>query len=160
MIFDRLSSLFQSRPVVDAAVIAGTAASAVGLAYGVVRESLSSVSEDESIMNFSQLGILRCICNEEQPENLLMDRRQFCRSCGGEVVEQNDAMLSKQLSAQEILQMTRNLRKAGVRARNLQVPSTVTDIHELNAWLDSDSPKDPRIPPSRTSTTIERHLHN
>jgi hypothetical protein len=85
-----------------------------------------------------------------------MDRRQVCRSCGGEVIQADPAMLTRELTSEDIERMTRQLRSAGIKARNLELPSTVTDIHELQAWFKSGAKKTPRNPPTQSSPSVEQ----
>ena len=118
-----------------------------------------SVSEAESIMNFSSLGTLRCICGAEHAENTLEDRRQFCRSCGCEVVAIDTTLFEKQLTRQEIKTRTRDLRKAAIRARNLDLPPSITSIEELNRYLAHTKPKEKLPPPSRPTTVEQPQVH-
>jgi hypothetical protein len=116
-------------------------------------------SESESVMNFSKNGTLRCICGAEHSSVDFPDRRQFCRSCGCEVVEQDRSLLNKQLSKQEIKVMTRSLRRAAIRASHLELPPSITSIHELHQYLKSDEPKDTRTPPTRPTTLKQPQVH-
>jgi len=114
--------------------------------------------ESDSLMNFSSMGTLRCICGTSHPEGVSLDRRQICRSCGCEVVASNTTMLDKQLTHKEIKAMTASLRKAAIRASHLELPPTITTIEELHRYLDSSEAKTPRMPPpSNGSTTSEQH---
>jgi hypothetical protein len=90
-----------------------------------------------SIMNFGSLGVLRCVCHHSGPR----ERRQFCRSCGFEVVTPDEALLSKKLSRREIKAMMRSLSRAANRAGNLELPATITNIHQLHRYLDGAEPK-------------------
>ena len=131
-----------------------------GLAVALLRvpkESLRpfGVSESESIMNFSSLGTLRCVCGQQHEEHGAPDRRQFCRSCGCEVVASDPNMLVKELSSKDIKVMTRQLRSAAIRARNMELPPSITSIEELNRYLADAAPPSNLPPPSRP-TTVEQ----
>ena len=117
------------------------------------------VSEAESIMNFSSLGTLRCICGAEHSNNAAEDRRQFCRSCGCEVVRVDTAQFDKHLTRKEIKAMTRNLRNAAIRAKNMELPPSITSIEELNAYLATAEPNDKMPPPSRPTTIESPTIH-
>jgi hypothetical protein len=117
------------------------------------------VSEAESIMNFSSLGTLRCICGAEHMDNQIEDRRQFCRSCGCEVVKVDTSLFDKPLTRREIQAMTRNLRNAAIRARNMELPPSITSIDELNEYLATAQPNDKMPPPSRPTTIEQPQIH-
>ena len=141
--------------------VAGLACS--GLAVALLRAPLDlrpfGVSESESIMNFSSLGTLRCVCGAEHSENAAADRRQFCRSCGCEVVTTDRSLLDKQLTRREIRAMTRQLRTAAMRARNLELPPSITSIEELNRYLAGGEPTSKLPPPSRPTTVEQPQVH-
>ena len=117
------------------------------------------VGEAESIMNFSSLGTLRCICGAEHAPAPVEDRRQFCRSCGCEVVRVETALFDKHLTPKEIRTMTRNLRNAAIRARNMELPPSITSIDELNQYLATSAPKDKMPPPSRPTALEQPQIH-
>jgi hypothetical protein len=117
------------------------------------------ITEAESIMNFSSLGTLRCICGTEHGNPVIEDRRQFCRSCGCEVLKVDPAMYEKPLTRKEIKAMTRNLRNAAIRSRNMELPPSITSIDELNAYLATTSPNDKLPPPSRPTTVEQPQVH-
>ncbi len=134
-----------------------------GLAVALLRAPLDlrpfGVSESESIMNFSSLGTLRCICGAEHTENSSADRRHFCRSCGCEMVATDRSLLTKQLTRAEIRAMTRQLRIAAIRARNLELPPSITSIEELNRYLTGAEPAGKLPPPTRPTTAEQPQVH-
>ena len=109
------------------------------------------VSDAESLMNFSSLGTLRCICGAEHGDAGRADRRQFCRSCGCEVVVGNPQALREPMSTREIKALTGLLRESAIRARNLDLPMSITSVDELQRYLDGSEHKTPRTPPSQPS---------
>jgi hypothetical protein len=132
-----------------------------GFAFAFFRGRLGRLSffgnrDSESLMNFSSLGALRCICGTQHPEGVAVERRQFCRSCGCEVAESNTKLLEKQLTRKEIKAMTMSLRRAAMRASHLELPPTINNVEELHRYLDSAEPKVPRMPPPSGSTKEQR----
>lgn len=109
--------------------------------------------ESDSLMNFSSLGTLRCICGAQHTGGAGADRRQFCRRCGCEVAATNTAMVDKQLSKREIKAMTASLRRAAIRASHLELPPTITTISELHEYLESSEPRT-----LRTKSTSPAHI--
>jgi len=155
-----LRALFTAR----AALIPVTGGIMTGIAFALYRGTLgrlftSEVKDSDSLMNFSRLGTLKCVCGETHPESISADRRQFCRSCGCEVMATNSAQLDRHLSPKEIKAMTRSLRLAAVRASHLELPPTVTSIEELHQYLNSTEPKAPRTPPSRPTQIGQAQVH-
>ena len=147
-----------------AALIPVTGGIMTGFAFALYRGTLgrlftSDVKESESIMNFSPLGTLKCVCGEKYPANMPADRRQFCRSCGCEVMAANTAELDRHLSPKEIKAMTQSLRRAAIRASHLELPPTITTIDELHQYLNSPEPKLPRTPPSHTTQVGQAQVH-
>ena len=135
-----------------------------GFAFALYRGTLgrlfaSDVKDSDSIMNFSPLGRLKCVCGEQHPVGVAVDRRQFCRSCGCEVVASNTAQLDRHLSQKEIKVMIKSLRRAAVRASHLELPPTITTIDELHQYLDSTESKTPRTPTSRTTQVGQAQVH-
>jgi len=117
-----------------------------GFALALFRGSIGRLflmggRDSDSLMNFSSMGTLRCICGEQHPAGVAADRRQFCRSCGCEVVATNTNMVDKHLSKREIKAMTSSLRRAAMRASHLELPPTITTINELYEYLDSSEPR-------------------
>jgi len=132
-----------------------------GFAFALFRGSLGRLflfgnRESDSLMSFSSMGTLRCICGEKHPESVSMDRRQFCRSCGCEVVASNTTMLDKHLSRREIKAMTASLRRAAIRASHLELPPTITTVEELYRYLDGSEPKSSRTSPPTGSNKVEQ----
>jgi hypothetical protein len=159
MALSHLQSFFENHTVFMP--VAGLACS--GLAVALLRAPLDlrpfGVTESESIMNFSSLGTLRCVCGSEHTQNAINDRRQFCRACGCEVVHTNRSLLDKQLSRSEIRAMTRQLRTAAIRSRNLELPPSITSITELNQYLAGDEPTSKLPPPSRPTAMEQPQIH-
>jgi hypothetical protein len=158
-VLSHLQSFFENHTVFMP--VAGLACS--GLAVALLRAPLDlrpfGVSESESIMNFSSLGTLRCICGAEHTQNASPDRRQFCRSCGCEVVTTDRSLLDRQLTRSEIRAMTRQLRTAAIRSRNLELPPSITSIDELNQYLAGTEPSSKLPPPSRPTTVEQPQIH-
>ncbi len=102
------------------------------------------VRESESLMNFSSLGTLRCICAKSHPEFLGADRREFCRSCGCQILVPDPTLLDCQISKEQARKLTREMRDAAIRASRLELPSSITSIEELQQYLASDTKKSPR----------------
>jgi hypothetical protein len=155
-----VQSLFSSH----AGVVPMAGGAITGLAVAVFRGSglLANpfgLRGARSLMNFSSQGTLRCICGIQHREGGIPDRRQFCRSCGCEVVRQDAAMLDKQLTRREIAEMTRSLQRAASRASHLDLPPSVTTIDELHRYLASSEPKNPRTPPTRPSSVEQTQVH-
>ena len=117
------------------------------------------ISEAESLMNFSSLGMLRCICGADHGVARLVDRRQFCRACGCEVSPAQTHMLDKRLSKAEIRTMTRNLRTAAIRARNLEIPPSITSVDQLNHYLANAAPSSIPASPSAPTQVEQPQVH-
>ncbi len=139
---DLTASLFEMRIIVAShsallavAAVAGSGSAVALLAGPLFRLRPFGVREHESIMNFSSLGTLRCICGAENGKEEVVDRRQFCRACGCEVVAANAKGLDQLLTRAEIKQRTRTLREAAIRARYRELPPSITSITELNRYL-------------------------
>lgn len=135
-----------------------------GFAFALYRGTLGRLfaagdDDSESIMNFSPLGTLKCVCGEKHPAGVAVDRRQFCRSCGCEVVATNTAQLERHLSPREIKAMTQSLRRAAIRASHLELPPTITTIDELHQYLNSPEPKIPRTPPTHSTQVGQAQVH-
>jgi hypothetical protein len=129
----------------------------LGIAFSLFRGGRFSASEDRaSIMHLAALGSLRCICGADTRDGAMKDRRQFCRSCGCEIVAANRELLDKQLSSREIKAMTRSLRRAAIRASYLELPPSVTSIDELHRYLASVEPKRYRIEETAQPVPVER----
>lgn len=144
-----------------AGLIPAACGSIMGLA-AIFRGTLANLHlfgprESQSIMNFSPLGTLRCICGEEHEGPA--ERRHFCRSCGCEVVATNPALLYKELTRAEIRSMTKSLRQAAIRAENLELPSTVTSVGELHRYLRTPERKESRTPPRPPSAMEQTQVH-
>ncbi len=112
-----------------------------GTAFALFRspDSPFRQQESESLMNFSSLGKLRCICGTSHLHKMEADRREFCRTCGCEVPEVDPSLLDRQVSRREARQLTRDLRSAARRAGHLELPASITSIAELQAYLTTDA---------------------
>lgn len=119
----------------------------------------SGKDESNSLMNFASTGTLHCICGEQHPQGIARDRRQFCRSCGCEVVASDMTMLDKNLSKKEIKAMTASLQRAAMRAHHLELPPTITTVQQLNAYLASSEPREPRLAAARPSQVEQPQVH-
>ena len=118
-----------------------TRVSAFSFAGLVLRMSLPAlrlfgVAKPESLMNLASQGNLHCICTEQKLERR-NDRRQVCRSCGNDVRATDVTLLSKDLSADAIKEHVKLLQSAANRARNIELPETVSDVYQLHAYLDA-----------------------
>lgn len=129
-----------------------------GLAFALFRAPLRpfGIRESESLMNFSSLGSLRCICGTSHPEVMTSDRREFCRSCGCEVVETDESLLNKQISKAEAHVLTRELRQAAIRASWLQLPASITSVAELHKYLAGDSKKMLKVMPPKPPAALDQ----
>ena len=130
-----------------------------GFAIALYRGSIGRLlplggRDSNSVMNFSSMGTLRCICGEQHPAGIAADRRQFCRSCGCEVAATNTSMVDKHLSKREIKAMTASLRRAAMRASHLELPPTITSIDELYEYLESSEPRKMRAKPSHPGQAV------
>jgi hypothetical protein len=135
-----------------------------GFAFAMFRGNLGRMllfgkSDSTSLMNFSSTGTLRCICGEKHPEGIAADRRQFCRSCGCEVVAKNTAMLDKHLSKREIKAMTATLKRAAIRASHLELPPAITTVQQLNEYLAGSEPKQVRVIASQPTQVEQSRVH-
>ncbi len=155
-----LSGVFDVR----SAFIPVAGATVAGISFLLFRGKLANirpfgVSNSESIMNFSSLGTLRCVCGAEHQEGAAADRRSFCRSCGCEVVAPNRSMLQKQLTSREIKHLTRSLRQAAIRASHLQLPPSITTVEELHRYLDTNHAIPSRNMPPPPSSVGQPQVH-
>ena len=126
-----------------AAMLPAVGGAFAGMALALFRKPGSPFRnrESESLMNFSSLGRLRCICGTSCSRQAETDRREFCRSCGCEVLPVNHALLDRQLSQTEMRQLTRELRTAARRASRLELPGSITSIAELQTYIATDAAK-------------------
>ena len=76
------------------------------------------ISEAESLMQRSAEGALHCTCEPTDPSEPANDRRRSCRACGCAIVSYDPARLYQKVSAEEIHEITWNLRKSGIDARS------------------------------------------
>ena len=99
----------------------------------------------ESIMQFSSNGKLPCICMPPRTKRPNPERRQTCRTCGLEIrlLSRN---VDRTLTRTEIEKAVKGLCLAGIRAGSLEVPSSVTSLRQLNAYLASQ-PGGTRVAP-------------
>lgn len=145
---------FRTLLTAHAALVPVTGGIMTGLAFAIFRGTVGrffmpGVKESKSLMNFAQLGTLKCVCGEKHPAGVCVDRRQFCRSCGCEVVATNTSQLDRHLSPREIKVMTESLRRAAMRASHLELPPSITTIDELYQYLQSPEPKSNRMQPAQ-----------
>ncbi len=117
-----------------------------GLAFAFFRSPVRpfGVRESESLMQFSSLGTLRCICHASDLGTVEPDRRQFCRSCGCEVAAVDRGLLDREVSQREARRLTRELRDAAIRASRLELPPSITSVAALQGYLAGDAKKRPR----------------
>ena len=126
-----------------------------GLTFALFRSPAHPFNrrDSQSLMNFSSLGSLRCICSSSHSEKAKADRREFCRSCGCEVIAPDKALLDQQLSKGEARKITRELRDAAIRTRDLDLPASIASIAQLNSFLASNEKRSLR--PKRTKQSAE-----
>lgn len=136
-------------------VVGGTFA---GLAFALFRSPVRpfGIRESESLMNFSSLGSLRCICGTSHPAGRKADRREVCRSCGCEVVAVDEALLDRHVSRREARKITGELRDAAIRASRLELPPSVTSVAALQEYLLSDARQGARkVPRNQPAVVVE-----
>ncbi len=115
---------------------------------------LFGISESESLMQFAALGSLTCICVSRNSGQTAADRREVCRVCGGLPVPIAAEVLDRQASTAEIEAHVESLRLAGVRARGMEIPSSVRNVQQLHAYLDQYCGKKGRKPPRRPNAPV------
>ena len=127
-----------------------------GLAFAFFRSPMRpfGIRESESLMNFSSLGSLRCICGTSHPANIKSDRREVCRSCGCEVVAVDTTLLDRHVSKAEARNMTGELRNAAIRASRLQLPASITSVAALQQYLSSGPKQSARMVPMNQSAVV------
>lgn len=132
-----------------------------GLAFALFRSPVRpfGIRESESLMNFSSLGTLRCICGPGHPAGIKSDRRQFCRSCGCEVAAVDETLLHREVSKGEARKITRELRDAAIRASHLELPPSVTSVTALQQYLSSDAKQSNRRLPNRQPAVVAESTH-
>ena len=141
------------------AMLPVTGGAFAGLALALFRSPVRpfGIRESESLMNFSSLGTLRCICGASHPESVGSDRREFCRSCGCEVAVVDETLLDRQISKGDAQKLTRELRDAGIRASRLGLPPSITSLAELKLYLASDPKRNARaVPMSQSAVAVEQ----
>ncbi len=132
-----------------------------GLTFALFRSPVRpfGIRESESLMNFSSLGTLRCICGPGHPASIKSDRRQFCRSCGCEIAAVDETLLHRKVSKAEARKMTRELRDAAIRASHLELPPSVTSVTALQQYLSGDAKQSKRTMPKRQPAVIAESTH-
>ena len=112
------------------------------------------VRQTESIMQFARLGALTCHCGSRHSTETDADRREVCRDCGGLAVACSGQLFDRQASAAEVRAYVESLRLAGIRARGIDIPDTVTNLQELHSFLDLYRGKKGRKPPRRPNAPV------
>lgn len=84
------------------------------------------------------------------------DRREFCRSCGFEVVEMDELLRDKEISKAEANRLTRKLRHAAIRTSRLQLPASITSVAELQQYLAGDGKNLRPMPPPNPPASLEQ----
>jgi hypothetical protein len=118
-------------------IVVSLAAVTLALLTWLSRDSFAyarpfGISESESLMNFSPLGSLECICQPTDAATSAHDRRSSCRACGHAIVAHDPISLYQPLSRNEIRRITENLRRAGIDARKVAIPASVTNLSALH----------------------------
>ncbi len=112
------------------------------------------IPEQESIMQFAKLGTLTCLCGTRHSTETDADRRQVCRGCGGLAVACDGDLLDRPSSPEEIRAMVESLRLAGIRARGIEVPETISNLQELHLFLDDHRGRKGRKPPKGPNAPV------
>ena len=106
---------------------------------GVLHFSFADVpSEEHSLMNFSRLGRLHCICEPTDAAEPRNDRRRSCRACGHEIRTVEPMGLYAPLSLLEIRYVQRTLRQAARHSIGYTSESTVLSFSEARAAVIED----------------------
>jgi hypothetical protein len=137
----------------------GLMGASITLCRHSIARLLPARTRDKSLMDFSSLGALHCVCGVQHPETLQADRRQTCRSCGCEIVPADPARLELQISRSEIKAMTRSLRRAALRASHLDLPPQVTTVHELHRYLNGGAAKTLKVATVEAAPVEQPQLH-
>jgi hypothetical protein len=134
--------------IVPALLVGCVAAMTLTLLISLSRDSFAyarpfGISEGESLMNFSPLGSLQCSCLPTDAAAPGNERRSSCRSCGNMILAPDPVRLYEPLTHSEIRRITRSLRRAGMDARKVALPVSVTSLSELHigSTLASLSPR-------------------
>ncbi len=90
------------------------------------------LAEAESLMNFSTLGSLRCHCEPTDAAEACNDRRRSCRACGNAIMATEPTRLYEHLTHSEIRHVTRNLRRAAIDARTVEIAPRLTSLAGLH----------------------------
>lgn len=132
-----------------------------GLAFALFRSPVRpfGIRESESLMNFSSLGSLRCICGPSHPAGIESDRREVCRSCGCEIVAVDETLLKRHMSREEARKVTRDLRDAAIRASRLELPPSVTSVAALQQYLLGETKLSARMTPNRQPSVVVESSH-
>ena len=132
-----------------------------GLAFALFRSPVRpfGIRESESLMNFSSLGSLRCICGPRHPAGVESDRREVCRSCGCEIVNADETLLNHHVSREEARKITRDLRDAAIRASQLELPPSVTSVAALQQYLLGETKLSARRSPTLQPSIVVESSH-
>ena len=112
--------------------------------------------ENESIMNFSPLGVLTCICDESDPGDAVAvrhERRQTCRTCGHAIIARDPARVDAVLTSREISNIQAKLRYAAVKSKGMDLPTSIEDVDQLVDYLQTAPAAPPSDPPSLAPAT-------
>ena len=86
----------------------------------------------DSLMNFSPLGALSCLCLPGVVSAKRLERRCSCRACGNRIAAADVTLLYKRQTPREIRLLVQSLHRAGVDARRIEVPRTMQDLGKLH----------------------------
>ena len=89
-------------------------------------------------MQFASLGRLQCICVAPRVRRPGVERRQVCRTCGLEASSQAKPV-DRVLTAEEIRNVVKSLKVAGIRSAQYELPGTITTLRQLNSYLANES---------------------
>ena len=126
------------------------------ITQGRYRMTRRSRRKRESLMSLAEQTPLTCVCWEGEQSGLGSDPGEPCRRCGLQIVPRGASRLDLQQSRSEIQAATRTLRQLALRAGHLDLPDTVTNIQELEAYLEGAGHKRTiKVPGSRPSPEDE-----
>ncbi len=92
---------------------------------------------DRSLMAFSSLGKLTCVCHPEGGREVQKDRRGSCRACGHQVVVASASELSREMSKAEIRMMVKSLERAVARGDHQAMRQMSTSTEEMTQVVDA-----------------------
>ncbi len=95
-------------------------------------DSASGEARSDSLMNFSPLGALSCLCLPGVVSAKRLERRCSCRACGNRIAAVDVTQLYKRQTPNEIRLLVQSLHRASIDARRIEVPRTMQDLGKLH----------------------------